>query len=42
LDFGGVDIGWNQRHGAAVFEVNTAPGIEETSLQAYVEAFKTL
>jgi hypothetical protein len=42
LDFGGVDIGWNERHGAAVFEVNTAPGLEETSLQAYVEAFKTL
>lgn len=40
LDFGAVDIGWNKRDGAVVFEINTAPGIEETSLEAYVRAFQ--
>ena len=40
LDFGAVDIGWNKRSGAAVFEINTAPGIEETSLEAYIKAFQ--
>lgn len=39
LDFCGVDIGWNARHGFAVFEVNTAPGIEETSLDRYTTNF---
>jgi hypothetical protein len=39
LDFGACDIGWNDRHGGSVFEVNTAPGIEDTSLQAYTMAF---
>jgi len=40
LDFGGVDVGWNQ-HGetASVYEVNTAPGIEGTTLDKYYEAF---
>lgn len=42
LNFGAVDIGWNSKSGAAVFEVNTAPGIEETSLQAYANAFKEI
>jgi hypothetical protein len=42
LDFGAVDIGWNRDGGCAVFEVNTAPGIENSSLQAYVESFKGL
>lgn len=40
LDFGAVDLGYHSRNGIAVFEVNTAPGIEETSLKTYVEAFK--
>jgi hypothetical protein len=40
LDFGAVDIGWNSKSGPRVFEVNTAPGIEETSLNAYIGAFK--
>jgi hypothetical protein len=39
LDFGAVDVGWNNRNGPRVFEVNTAPGIEETSLKAYLGAF---
>ena len=38
LDFGGVDIGYHELTGATVFEVNTAPGIEETSLDAYRRA----
>lgn len=42
LNFGAVDIGWNRESDASVFEVNTAPGIEETSLQAYVTAFKEI
>ena len=40
LDFGAVDIGWNADSGACVFEVNTAPGLEESSLAAYVNSFK--
>jgi D-alanine-D-alanine ligase-like ATP-grasp enzyme len=39
LDFGAVDIGWNDDAGACVFEVNTAPGLENSALAAYVEAF---
>jgi len=42
LDFGGVDIGWNEEKGGAVFEVNTAPGIENTSLAAYVKTIQQL
>lgn len=40
LDFGAVDIGWNEKEGPCVFEINTAPGIEESSLDAYVEAIR--
>ncbi len=42
LDFGAVDLGWNDRDGGTVIEVNTAPGIEESSLEAYVNAFRSL
>lgn len=42
LNFGAVDIGWNERDGPCVFEINTAPGIEESSLEAYTIALKTL
>lgn len=40
LDFGAVDIGYNT-HGksAVVYEVNTAPGLEGTTLDTYYEAF---
>lgn len=41
LDFGGVDVGWND-NGPTIFEINTAPGIEETTLKAYVDTFKGL
>lgn len=40
LDFGAVDVGWNAKQGYCVFEVNTAPGIENTTLDAYINAFK--
>jgi hypothetical protein len=40
LDFGAVDIGWNKDAGPVVFEVNTAPGLEESSLEAYATAFR--
>lgn len=39
LDFGAVDIGFNTDTGqCAVFEVNSAPGLENTTLDRYVEA----
>ena len=43
LDFGAVDIGWNEHDGAAtVYEVNTAPGLEGTTLEKYYAAMETL
>lgn len=39
LDFGAVDIGYNEHlNQAVVFEVNTAPGLEGTTLDKYVQA----
>ncbi len=40
LHFGAVDCGWNKEKGYCVFEVNTAPGIEGTTLEAYIKAFQ--
>ncbi len=41
LDFGAVDVGWNKyTTTATVYEVNTAPGLEGSSLDAYVEKLK--
>jgi RimK-like ATP-grasp domain len=38
LDFGAVDIIWNERQNKCyVLEVNTAPGLEGTTLNKYVE-----
>lgn len=44
LDFGAVDVIWNEKKGEAyVLEVNTAPGLEgETTLNAYANAIKNL
>lgn len=40
LDFGAVDVGYNQKRGeATVFEANTAPGVEGTTLTRYFNAF---
>jgi glutathione synthase/RimK-type ligase-like ATP-grasp enzyme len=42
LDFGAVDIGYNEkRDKCRVYEVNTAPGLEGTTLESYFEAFST-
>ena len=43
LDFGAVDIGFNTRSKTAVvYEVNTAPGLEGTTLDKYYNAFRQL
>jgi hypothetical protein len=43
LDFGAVDVIWNEKQQKAyVLEVNTAPGLEGTTLEKYVNAFKGL
>ena len=42
LDFGAVDIIRNTEDQLKVLEVNTAPGIEGTTLERYVEAFRTM
>lgn len=40
LDFGAVDVGYNaRRERARVYEVNTAPGLEGTTLDSYYAAF---
>lgn len=42
LDFGGCDIGFTRRGSiATTYEVNTAPGIEASSLAAYVHAIRS-
>lgn len=42
LDFGAVDVGYRERDDKVfVFEVNTAPGIEGTTLDKYAAAFKS-
>lgn len=41
LDFGAADVIWNEKSNKAyVLEVNTAPGIEGTTVKKYAEAFK--
>jgi glutathione synthase/RimK-type ligase-like ATP-grasp enzyme len=43
LDFGAVDVGWTEKHRVAtVYEVNTAPGLEGTTLERYTEGLKSL
>lgn len=39
LTFGAVDVGWGGRT-ACVYEVNTAPALQGTTLANYIEAFK--
>ncbi len=40
LDFGAVDIIWNEKENKSyVLEINTAPGICETTLEKYKQAF---
>lgn len=41
VDFGAVDVIWNKYEGRAyVLEVNTAPGLEGTTIDDYVSSFK--
>lgn len=41
LDFGAVDVIWNQKRSTAyVLEINTAPGLEGTTLENYTNAFE--
>jgi len=43
LDFGAADIGYTRRNSrATVYEVNTAPGIEGTTLRKYAGAIADL
>jgi glutathione synthase/RimK-type ligase-like ATP-grasp enzyme len=43
LDVGAVDVIWNESQGKAyVLEVNTAPGLEGTSLEIYSKALRQL
>lgn len=43
LDFGAVDVIWNdKKQEAYVLEVNTAPGLQGTTVEKYVEVFNEL
>jgi glutathione synthase/RimK-type ligase-like ATP-grasp enzyme len=43
LEFGAVDVIWNDHYQTAyVLEVNTAPGLEGTTLERYVEAIRSI
>ena len=43
LDFGAVDVIWNDKKAKAyVLEVNTAPGLQGTTLEKYKEVFEVL
>lgn len=43
LDFGAVDVIWNQHEGKAyVLEVNTAPGLEGTTVTDYANAIRSI
>lgn len=42
LQFGAVDIGVHSKYGTKVYEVNTAPGIEGTTLEIYTRELRGL
>jgi len=42
LDFGAVDILWNEEEGAVVCEVNTSPALAEYATERYTKYFKWL
>ena len=42
LDFGAVDVLYNGKKGAFVLEINTAPGLEGTTLEEYGNGFSNL
>jgi glutathione synthase/RimK-type ligase-like ATP-grasp enzyme len=42
IDFGAVDVIWNENSKKAyVLEINTAPGIEGSTVESYIEAIRT-
>lgn len=42
LHFGAVDVGWNRHYSRpCIFEVNTAPGLEGTTIERYAEAIRS-
>lgn len=42
LLFGAVDIGYHQEHGTIVYECNSAPGIDSTTADWYVEQIQKM
>jgi hypothetical protein len=40
LDFGAVDIGWHPEFGVALYEINTAPGLEGQTLTNYANTIR--
>lgn len=43
LDFGGVDLIWNEKENKSyVLEVNSAPGLEGSTIQKYIDEFSKL
>ena len=41
VDFGAVDVVWNQQNGQAyVLEINTAPGLAGQTITSYANAFR--
>lgn len=40
LDFGAVDVGYHEKYGVFVYEINTAPGLEGSTLDDYVDYFE--
>ena len=41
LDFGAVDVGYDEKtNTCVVYEINTAPGIEGSTVDWYAERFK--
>ena len=42
LDFGAVDIGFHETYGPCIYEVNTAPGLEGTTIHKYANTIREL
>ena len=42
IDFGAVDIGWHPSKGPIVYEINSAPGLEGSTVMDYANFFKSL
>lgn len=40
LDFGAVDVGYHPEFGVSIYEINTAPGIEGSSVKNYANAIR--